>query len=100
MGLRALSAGMSKLVKERVLKSLGARLTGSSPVPGTKRSLSNKCACGEIGRHTRFRFSRRKTWGFESLQAHQFKLFTPGETKNVAKQTECLDRAGQSCAER
>ena len=39
---------MSKLVKERDLKSLGARLTGSSPVPGTKRSLSNKCACGEI----------------------------------------------------
>ena len=30
-------------------------------------------ACDGIGRHARFRFSCRKTWGFESLQAHQQK---------------------------
>ena len=28
------------------------------------------CACDGIGRHARFRFSCRKTCGFESLQAH------------------------------
>ena len=33
------------------------------------------CGCGEIGRRTRFRFWRRKAWGFKSLHPHQnFKL--------------------------
>lgn len=29
------------------------------------------CGCGEIGRRTRFRFWRRKAWGFKSLHPHQ-----------------------------
>ncbi len=28
------------------------------------------CGCGEIGRRTRFRFWRRKSWGFKSLHPH------------------------------
>ncbi len=28
------------------------------------------CGCGEIGRRTRFRFWRRKAWGFKSLHPH------------------------------
>ena len=30
------------------------------------------CGCGEIGRRTRFRFWRRKAWGFKSLHPHHF----------------------------
>ena len=40
----------------------------------------------------------------QNCESNYWKLisspFTPGETKNVAKQTESIDRTGQSCAER
>ena len=32
------------------------------------------CGCGEIGRRTRFRFWRRKAWGFKSLHPHHYFL--------------------------
>ncbi len=32
------------------------------------------CGCGEIGRRTRFRFWRRKAWGFKSLHPHHYIL--------------------------
>ena len=32
------------------------------------------CGCGEIGRRTRFRFWRRKAWGFKSLHPHHLIL--------------------------
>ncbi len=41
------------------------------------RPLAALCGCGEIGRRTRFRFWRRKAWGFKSLHPHHivFKFF-------------------------
>ena len=37
-----------------------------------KDCTSIDCGCGEIGRRTRFRFWRRKAWGFKSLHPHQY----------------------------
>ena len=38
---------------------------------GRQAALWAICGCGETGRRTRFRFWRRKAWGFKSLHPHQ-----------------------------
>ena len=55
-------APIAHLVERRSCK---ADVVSSNPTGGTKQ-----CGCGEIGRRTRFRFWRRKAWGFESLHPH------------------------------
>ncbi len=49
---------------------MGQRFCLSPPGQGFARRRA--CGCGEIGRRTRFRFWRRKAWGFKSLHPHHF----------------------------
>ena len=39
-------------------------------VPGSSPGRPTTCVRGETGRHTGFRFQRRKLWGGESLRPH------------------------------
>ena len=68
----------------------GSRHTNGSRPPAFALLNESTRGCGEIGRRTRFRFWRRKAWGFKSLHPHHNKAKMRPSLTDVQKMGDVL----------